>query len=232
MREPIKRYSVYIIIAWLVSPGMALADAETQESRKCSRYFDAYENQYVLPSKLLKAVALQESGRWNKHTKERAPWPWAANISGKAYYFKNKREAVATIKRAVKRGYRQIDIGCMQINWKYHKAEFNHSVEKMFEPQYNVRYSAKLLRKHYDSKKSWRTAISAYHSGMSAYKSRRGKHYTRKILTRWHKEVNKVIQQNKQKTKTASRQPIPKPKAKPDAPLRMVQNHTQQYAYD
>ena len=60
-------------------------------------------------------------------TPETAPRmsPWAMNVDGRAVISRSQREALAQLARARREGARFIDIGCMQINQKYHGAKFS-----------------------------------------------------------------------------------------------------------
>src|SRR3546814_18009674 len=52
------------------------------------------------------------------------PHPWAVNVEGKSKFFINNQEALAYIKECLAQGITNIDIGLMQLNWKYHNQEF------------------------------------------------------------------------------------------------------------
>jgi soluble lytic murein transglycosylase-like protein len=57
-----------------------------------------------------------------------------------------------------------IDVGCMQINHRFHGARFA-SVAQMFEPSRNVAYAADFLRMLRGREKNWTLAVARYHAG-------------------------------------------------------------------
>jgi hypothetical protein len=56
----------------------------------------------------------------------------------------SRSEALREFERARAEGKRLIDLGCMQINHRYHGAEFS-SVGAMLDPHANVVYAARFL---------------------------------------------------------------------------------------
>ena len=115
-----------------------------------------------LPEGLLPAIALVESGRGTGRGGI-APWPWTLNQGGKGMYFDTREEALAYLKQAVAEGVTNIDVGCMQLNWKWHAAGFA-SPEDMIDPARNTRYAARFMVELYNRLGSWDTAAAAYHS--------------------------------------------------------------------
>ena len=107
---------------------------------------------------LLFAVGLAETGR--KGTLH----PFALNVEGDAYFPRNKTEAMHIFKREYAKGRKLIDLGCMQINHKYHASAFA-SPEQMLDPRLNVDYSARFLRRLKDRHGSWSVAVARYHAG-------------------------------------------------------------------
>jgi soluble lytic murein transglycosylase-like protein len=83
-----------------------------------------------------------------------------------------------------------IDLGCMQINHRYHGAEFS-SVGAMLDPHANVDYAARFLARLHARHETWTMAVARYHAGpeqrpgakalhlQSDFKSRR--HRTRSV---------------------------------------------------
>lgn len=141
----------------------AKMDREVAESLKCTKMFPHFERRYQIPIDILHSIALKESGKAHSEHKIRVISPWSANVEGQGYHFDNKREAVAFVKQQLKMGKTSIDVGCMQINLKYHPSAFK-SVEHAFEPRFNVNYGASFLRLKYDNLQDWHKAIAHYHS--------------------------------------------------------------------
>jgi len=150
----------------------------------CAEAAKIAEVEYSIKPELLQTIASVESGRWVESAGKRIAWPWTIQANGKGHYYKTKAEAIAAVKALQQRGINNIDIGCMQINMKYHGQAFKN-IEEAFEPEKNVAYSAKFLRKMYQKNGSWQKTAMQYHSknhgkGM-VYKNRLEKHYAEYI---------------------------------------------------
>lgn len=115
-----------------------------------------------LPDGLLPAIARVESGRRSEDGDLRA-WPWTLNEAGQGHFFATKAEALAYLTNALGSGARNIDIGCMQINHRWH-AEAFASVDEMMDPVANTRYAARYLHELQAQLGSWELATRAYHS--------------------------------------------------------------------
>lgn len=151
----------YLILINVSSLGRS--DYEISESFKCARFFSYFEKKHDIPADTLHSISLIESGKPHSKYKIKVVWPWTVNVEGKGYYFDTKREAVKFVKTNLMSGKNSIDVGCMQINLKYHPEAFR-TVEQAFDPKYNIAYSAKILRDKYDNTGNWLSAIAGYHS--------------------------------------------------------------------
>jgi len=132
-----------------------------------------------LPVGLLASISRIESGRSVNKAPVKA-WPWTLNQAGKGMYFDSRKEALAYLRKAVAGGVRNIDVGCMQINYRWHGKQFA-SLEDMMDPVKNVAYGARYLSELYRAHGNWETAASYYHSSESA----RGKRYFAKVARVW-----------------------------------------------
>lgn len=91
---------------------------------------------------ILYAVALVESARI--HQSLAKPWPWALNQAGRSILPNSKTEAVAILKRTLASGNRNIDVGLMQVNVRWHGYRVNHP-EDLLDPATNIRIAADVL---------------------------------------------------------------------------------------
>ena len=98
---------------------------ETQLANKydCIIATKKYENIYGIPNNLLLSISLTESGRRIKNG-EFVSWPWTINRKGKGKFFDNKLTAIKYVKDYIKKGKKNIDLGCMQVNYMYHQSAF------------------------------------------------------------------------------------------------------------
>lgn len=151
-----------------------------------------------IPSHLLAAVSLAESGRWDKENAASFAWPWTVTAEGKGQFFASKAEAIAQVQALKARGIRNIDVGCMQINLQYHPNAFP-DLETAFEPESNVAYAAKYLRGLFDDSKSWITAVGNYHSATPEFHFR----YRAKITQLWGKSRRQSAEERRLEVQTA-----------------------------
>jgi hypothetical protein len=134
-----------------------------------------YEKKYNIPKNLLRSISIVESGKWNREHKMTFAWPWIVGIDGKGEYFKSYGEAAAFLRKAVARGA-NVDIGCHQINWKYHGHHFNKP-EELLHPKINAAYAAHFLIEKFNSSKDWSKAVAHYHSHTPEF----GDRYLKKV---------------------------------------------------
>lgn len=112
-----------------------------------------------MPDALLRAITIVETGRGAG----RDPWPWTINSQGKGHWFATRAEAESFARSEIAAGRDQFDIGCFQMNVRWHSRRFA-SVEAMFDPLANARRAAEFLRELHAEKGSWTEAAAAYHS--------------------------------------------------------------------
>ncbi len=154
--------------------------ADQSETFDIDAYIETKERLHKIPHKLLKAIALTESGRMidNNHT----PWSWTINSDNKSYFFDDKKSAIEFVKKIKNTGRCSVDVGCMQVNLKYHPKAFN-SLEDSFDPKKNIDYAAKFLSDLYSQHQDWMKAIGYYHS----YTPKFYRIYQQKVLQQWKK---------------------------------------------
>ena len=149
---------------------------------------------YGVSYDLLQTISAVESGKWNDLHNTYVAWPWTINVNGKGYYFESKKEAVEAVKKFQAQGYNSIDVGCMQINLKYHGDAFA-SVEEALNPDKNVQYSAKFLRSLYSRHGGdWEKAAKRYHSASV----KEGNIYAARLESRFEKYKAAGISEEKE----------------------------------
>ena len=126
-----------------------------------------------IPLNVLRALTRTETGRTRNGRFE--PWPWTVNVEGAGRWFASRDEAQKYAYQQYKLGYRSFDLGCFQINYKWHGQAFS-SLDAMVDPQTNADYAASFLQRLYEEFGSWPAAAAAYHSRTpeyaTAYRSR------------------------------------------------------------
>ncbi|WP_158236033.1 transglycosylase SLT domain-containing protein [Hydrogenovibrio sp. SC-1] len=108
---------------------------------KYESIFDEVGRNLGIDPIILYGLAVQESSPPDQHR----PWPWTINVAGKGYWFNTKSEAVEAIKIATRLGIQNIDIGMMQINWKWHGHHFK-SYSEALDPKRNLETAASILK--------------------------------------------------------------------------------------
>jgi len=162
---------VFFLGLW-VNNAMA-SSANIKGFEKVSAIISLAEKKHDIPPGLLSAIAKVESGTR----------PYALNLGGRSVFARTISEAVSYIKSALSSGKTNIDIGVMQLNYRWHGKQFN-DLETMLAPASNIEYAAKLLRKLYKRHGSWQEAVRHYHSSNTKHNRK----YSRKVTLSWIKE--------------------------------------------
>ena len=190
MRFRILLASTLARLAFLAVPVIAVspvtAFAQASDNRDCLRFVQIYERSSRIPQGLLAAIAFTESGR--DVADGRVPWPWTINFNGDGRYFDTKEAAVAAVRKLLDEGQRSVDVGCMQINLRYHPNAFR-DLEQAFDPAANVAYGAQYLRSLYGLQGSWPKAVERYHSSDDGQRAE----YREKVLAFWNTDARKMI---------------------------------------
>jgi hypothetical protein len=121
--------------------------------------------------------------------------------NGVGRHFDSKEEALAEVEILMTKGIRNIDVGCMQINLKYHENAFKN-ISLAFDPKTNTEYAATFLKKLYGREKNWMHAAGAFHSTTPDKNLR----YRAKLVRLWNKVRRSATAQ-----KTRAEELKPKP---------------------
>lgn len=207
MQQPHFSFALFFLaliagLSWPHSPHAALPTVGqvSQDQRKfCSEPIRRQEREAGIPGQLLAAVALAESGRWDKADSANFAWPWTVTAEGKGQFFATKAEAIAQVKRLRARGLRNIDVGCMQINLMHHPDAFAN-LEEAFDPEANVAYATTFLKQLFEKHRSWIAAIGHYHSATPEFHMR----YRQKVTKLWNDERRREAEARRQETIAAN----------------------------
>lgn len=149
-----------VLVLSLHDPATALNVASAGET--CFAAAREAARETGVPIKVLLALTLTETGRTMDGALQ--AWPWALNEGGQGHWFETLDGAMAYLQAATAGGVTNIDIGCFQLNYRWHSAEFS-SLAAMMDPTSNALYAAKLIARHYEATGDWVTAAGAFHSG-------------------------------------------------------------------
>ena len=153
-----------------------LSEALLANKYDCIIAAKKYEEIYGIPKNILLSMSLTESGRRIKNG-EFISWPWTINKKGKGKFFDNKVTAINFVKEYTKKGKKNIDLGCMQVNFMYHPNAFKNFYEA-FDPDKNVEWAAIMLKSLYSKFGTWESAVGYYHS----YRKSKRKIYSQKVF--------------------------------------------------
>lgn len=149
------------MVATLVAQDPAFASKPAENAQLCDLAAVQAANKTGVPRNVLLAIARVESGRTvaGRHV----PWPWTVNENGQGAWFKSSAEALSHVTLAVENGETNLDVGCFQISYRWHGAEFS-TLAAMLDPEQNALYAARYLQRLFEKEGSWDRAIGAYHS--------------------------------------------------------------------
>lgn len=142
----------------LLAAAFTSSAAATALANPCEGEILRASKKYDVPIGILYAVGLTETGH------KGSLQPYALNIEGKAVFARSAAEAERRFAEARRNGKTLIDLGCMQINHRYHADKFG-SVGEMLDPRHNVDYAARFLVELKHRHKSWSLAVARYHAG-------------------------------------------------------------------
>lgn len=148
----------------LLALGLACADAavaRTDPAQVCRDAAIAASRATGVPVEVLMAVSLTETGR--RRDGRTVTWPWTLNIAGDGHWLDSPGEALALAEGARSRGLSNFDVGCFQLNYRWHGEAFA-SLSEMLSPEANARYAADFLVALKAELGDWSRAAGAYHS--------------------------------------------------------------------
>lgn len=138
-------------------PTAAHAQAGVYQTLDCPGLIARTEAQRNIPRGLLMAIAVTESALNGQ------PDPYAMNIAGRAYHATGFQDMSNVISANWQRGVKSIDVGCMQVNLKYHGSKFAKLTD-LLDPTTNVNYGASYLITLATEAGSWKDAVMSYHN--------------------------------------------------------------------
>ena len=151
-------------------------DARASVSQICDEAAAHVASETGVPLSVLQAITRTETGRVREGQIQ--PWPWTVNMEGDGFWFDSTRDALDYVLLEHSSGAQSFDVGCFQINFRWHGGNFA-SIEEMFDPIANARYAARFLSDLYMEKGNWPDAAGAYHSRTPELAERYSARFTR-----------------------------------------------------
>ena len=187
--------SIIFTISFLILAKEAFTD-NIDKLKLCENTIESVELQTDIPKGLLLGIGKAEAIR--KINNKYIIWPWTINHAGKSLFFDDKEQMKNYVFKNLKRKDFNIDVGCMQINIKWHKNNFK-KISDMFEINPNISYAASFLKQLKNRHGSWDKAIKHYHSS----DPKKNNPYLIKVKSFWKKVENtKIIKVEANKIKS------------------------------
>ena len=135
-------------------------------TKVCDESIELVARSSIVPKNILYKIARLESGRYLDG--KFVSWPWSLNNAGDTYVFDSFKEGLNTLLELHKSGESNVDIGCMQLNLRWHGSAFSN-LSEMLSPLANVTYASSYLEKLFMETGSWEKAVKYYHSRNSKF---------------------------------------------------------------
>lgn len=114
-----------------------------------------------VPSVVLYAVALQESGM--RRAERIVPWPWSLNVAGQSRRYTSQAQACAGVHQALQDvPLTRIDVGLGQINLGWQKHRYRQPCD-LLDPYNNLTIAAQILKEQHIPGEDWLLAMGRYH---------------------------------------------------------------------
>jgi hypothetical protein len=154
--------AVLVILAF---KNTAKAETETVKNiswNLCQNAIGKLNQENNMPIKLLNALSIADAGRWNRVKQETIAWPWTFSINGWKFFFETKQKAVREVQDLLGEGWRNILVGCLQVNIDKHGSAF-FDLNEAFDPRSNAYFAANYIKNIYKKELGWLNAIKEYH---------------------------------------------------------------------
>ncbi|CAB5670809.1 Uncharacterised protein [Delftia tsuruhatensis] len=146
-------------LAWLLAGPLLPTASHAQEIPPPA--YQRAASQAGIPSTVLYAVALQETGM--RRGNRLVPWPWSLNVAGQPRRFRSHAAACAGLRQALREApATRVDAGLGQVNLGFHAQRYRHPCE-LLDPYRNLAIAAAILRQQRQPGEDWLAAIGRYH---------------------------------------------------------------------
>ena len=146
-------------LALAAALALVLAGPARATAPDCEALAEAAGARHGIPEGVMAAIARTESGGGPRAS----AWPWTLNMAGEGMYLDSAAAALAQLRLVLEAGRSNVDVGCMQVNWRWHGEAFD-SPEQMMDPVANTDYAARFLVDLWRREGTWDGAVRAYHS--------------------------------------------------------------------
>lgn len=169
-----RRCLLLVLAVWISAVSVHASDDIPAAYRHVAAMHD-------VPADLFYAVALTESGRSVEGSLR--PWPWTLNIAGEGLFFTSRVEAWLTLDASLREGQPSVDVGLMQVNWRYHQTRLRSSWLAL-EPYRNLGIAAEILSDCYRQRRDWWASVGCYHAPAD---EKRAERYRNRVIAHWRR---------------------------------------------
>ena len=169
-------YFLFTLINFFLFSNLAFSNQNI--FNKCLKQIHVIENQLTIPKGMLTAIGKTESGRFLNN--DIVIWPWTVNSNNKSLFFDTRSQIEKYVKKQIINDNLNLDVGCMQINLKWHGNNFKNILNAI-DPMTNISYAISFLHKLERRHGSWKEAIKHYHSS----KPEKNIKYLKKVEGYW-----------------------------------------------
>lgn len=117
--EPLLASLSRVACAVAMALGIAPAAAATQ-GQLCLDAAHRAASAHDIPEEVLVALTMTETA--TRRDGSLQPWPWAVNDAGTSHWFDTRDAALRYAFQRYKQGARNFDVGCFQLNFRWHAA--------------------------------------------------------------------------------------------------------------
>ena len=167
---------------WLLALGV-VASSPGRCDEEVPPGYRSVAAEHGVPVALFYALALTESG--TRVDSSLRPWPWTLNVAGEGRVFASRGAASAELRQALAAGEQSIDIGVMQVNWRYHRDALQDPWRAL-DPYYNLRVAAAILVDCYQLRRDWWSAVGCYHAPQDAERAAR---FRDRVRVQWRRLI-------------------------------------------
>ena len=168
-------FALMAVLAVLVTASVTLAATRVPQG------YRLVANAHGIPGDVFYAVALAESGKRIETLRAARPWPWTLNVHGEGRFYPSRRAATCALHEALAAGRTSVDIGLMQVNWRYHRVALG-TVAEALDPYRNLHAAAAILVTCHRSRRDWWVAVGCYHAPNDPHRAER---YRERVKTIW-----------------------------------------------
>lgn len=168
------------LVAVSLTAAMAALAAQAQGNEIPMAYREVAERNGIPPA-ILYSIALAESGRSAAGSGVARPWPWIVNVRGQGRYLPTRRSAWRLIIAAIASDTPSVDIGLMQVNWRYHRHRLKNPWRAL-DPVANLSAAAEILIECRARWSDWWAAVGCYHAPSDPERAAR---YRDRVRAHW-----------------------------------------------